>query len=93
MKIDRKKVERAIKKTQKQLSETQTSREKAKFEKILFELQIDLNYILVSPLLQLKKTFLFYKYFNLFLKIIDSIIQRIENIWHFIQQMEEMMMK
>lgn len=46
--IDRKKVERAIKKVQKQLNETRTFREKTELEKKLYELQIDFNYILVG---------------------------------------------
>ncbi|CAB4475831.1 uncharacterized protein OCT59_008167 [Rhizophagus irregularis] len=47
--FDRKKVERAIKKVQKQLNETRTFREKTELEKKLYELQIDFNYILYYP--------------------------------------------
>ncbi|GBB97509.1 hypothetical protein RclHR1_00030066 [Rhizophagus clarus] len=47
--FDRKKVERAIKKIQKQLNEAQTSQEKKELEKKLYELQIDFNYILYYP--------------------------------------------
>ncbi|CAG8701570.1 6134_t:CDS:2 [Funneliformis mosseae] len=47
--FDRRKVERAIKQTQKKLSEVQSLQEKANVENILYELQIDLNYILYYP--------------------------------------------
>ncbi|CAI2189321.1 8144_t:CDS:2, partial [Funneliformis geosporum] len=47
--FDRKKVERAIKQTQKKISEVQSLQEKANVENILYELQIDLNYILYYP--------------------------------------------
>jgi len=49
VKIDRKKVERTIKKVQKQLNEAQTFQEKIELEKNLYELEIDFNYILYYP--------------------------------------------
>ncbi|CAG8475999.1 11482_t:CDS:2 [Scutellospora calospora] len=44
--FDRKKVERAIKKAEKQVTEAQTPQEKERFKQELYELQIDYNYIM-----------------------------------------------
>ncbi|CAG8472924.1 11762_t:CDS:10 [Dentiscutata erythropus] len=47
--FDRKKVERAIKKAERQVSEAQTPQEKESSKQKLYELQIDYNYIMYFP--------------------------------------------